>query len=140
MAAALALAATPCLAADLPAFSEKGERRSGAVAGAYIKVPLSPGRNMKRGPQAGLRLAMTHDYRTASAPQAQRVEANALDLRLVGQKQPTLFVAGKAVTGQEARKHQLGSTAGMIGIGVVVGLVVAAGVFYLILIENSGDE
>ena len=128
------------MAADLPSYSGKGERRGGVVAGAYFKVPLSPGRNVKRGPQAGLRLAMTHDYRTASAPQAQLVEANALDLRFVGEKQPTLFVAGKAVTGKEARKHQLGGTAGAIGIGVVVGLVLAAGVFYLILIENSGDE
>jgi hypothetical protein len=50
---------------------------------------------------------MTHDYRNATAQTAPVVRANALDLRLVGEMQSTLYVANIPVTGAEARKQNL---------------------------------
>lgn len=139
--AVLAMAAAPCLAADLPNHEDSGQRRSGATAAAYVKIPLS---SERRGvsPQAGLRLGITHDYRSAQTPNARVVHANALDLRLAGAKakKPTLYLAGKAVTGPEAEKRKANiGTAGTIGL-VIGGLAVAALVGYLILIDGAGDE
>lgn len=128
-AAACTMAATPCLSAELPNYDSRGERHSGAMAGAYFRIALSPGKGVKPGPQAGFRLAMTHDYRTASAPGASLVQADALDLRLTGNEKPTLYLAGRPVTGKEAQKMNM-STAGtiaLVGVGVLLLVVVAYG-------------
>jgi hypothetical protein len=66
--AALMTASTPCLAADLGFVADQGARRSGAVMGAYFRVPLGAEPSADKGARAGLRLAMAHDYRTPSAP------------------------------------------------------------------------
>ena len=126
------MTATPCLAADLSFAADQGARRSGAVMGAYFRVPLGA----DKGARAGLRLAMTHDYRTPATPDGRRVEADGLDLRLTD-PQPTLYLAGRAVTGEQA-KLEAGAGGGgrldkvMIGAGIalaaVAGFVIATSV------------
>lgn len=133
--AACSMAATPCLAAELPGLHDQGERRSGAVAGAYFKVPLTGGRAAT--PRAGLRLATTHDYRTAQAPGARMVEADAFDLRLAGQGKPALYLAGKRVTGDKP-EYKLGPT-GTISL-VIIGLAVVGGFVVYQAIDDSGEE
>jgi hypothetical protein len=127
--AALAMAATPCLAAEIPNHEAAGARRSSAVAGAYFRVPLSrdsSGRAQRA--QAGLRLSMQHDYRTGQAPTARVVQADGFDLRLVGSGGPTLYAAGRPITGEEARRANItgGSllVTGLVVAGVIVGFLV----------------
>jgi len=123
--AAAMAAATPCLAADASFAGDPAARRSGAVMGAYFKVPLGA----ERPARAGLRLAMSHDYRTASAHEARRFEAEGIELRLTGQ-QPTLYLAGRAVTGEQA-KLEAGAGGGgrldKVMIGAAIGLAAVAG-------------
>jgi hypothetical protein len=120
-AAAATMAASPCLAADLPAAPDSGVRRSSAAAGVYFRVPLG-GRSRGKA-QAGLRLQTTHDYRTAGAPEARLIQADAFDLRLIGDRHSTLYVAGQPVTGEKAR-----SNLGPVGSVVTVAILVAAAV------------
>ena len=136
-AAAASMAASPCLAADIPAFRETGARQSGAVAAAYFKVPLGGGANAQRA-HGGLKLSMTHDYRTAGAQTARVISADTLDLRLVGEKKPALFVAGHKLDGDEKRSNLTG-----VGTVITVALVAAAVVagFYLArAVDDSGEE
>ncbi len=136
-AAALAMAATPCLAAEIPNHEPAGARRSSAVAGVYFRVPLSrDGGGRARAPQAGLRLTMNHDYRSGQSPNARLVEADGLDLRLTG-PQPTLYLAGRPVTGEEARRNFAGGSAGLIVTAVVVGGLVVG---YLVLEDALGTD
>jgi hypothetical protein len=121
--AALSLAATPCLAAELHAENAPGERRSGAVAGGYFSVPFGGKRDGK--PQAGLRLQMAHDYRDAVGANAPVAKTDAFELRLLGDKKPTLYAAGMALTGEEAEKRNLMS-GGIIGLAIVAGAIVGA--------------
>jgi hypothetical protein len=125
-AAAAFMAATPCFAADPRLDLDAGERRSSASAGAYFAMPFGGSRNGRA--QGGLRLRMTHDYRTAGARQTRVVGADALELRLIGEQRPTLFVASRPVTGRENRRNLVGG--GIIST-VVIGLaIVGAFVIY----------
>jgi hypothetical protein len=132
-AAALTSASAPCLAAGLEDLSNTGARRSGAVVGAYYKVPLGAPDAGERAPRAGLRLAMTHDYRTPAAPTARLIHAEGIDLRLTG-KQPALYLAGRPMTGEQARL-EAGSGGGgrldkvMLGAGVALAAVAGFVVF-----------
>jgi hypothetical protein len=134
--AATTMAASPCLAADLPAMQDSGARRSGAAAGVYFRVPLSGKRSGKA--QAGMRLQTVHDYRNAGAPEAKLIQADAFDLRLIGDRHSTLYVAGQPVTGEKAR-----SNLGPVGSVVTIAFLVAAAVggYYIWrAIDDSGDE
>jgi hypothetical protein len=136
-AAAASMAAGPCLAADIPAMRETGGRQSGAVAAAYFKVPLGRAGEARKA-HAGLKLAMTHDYRTAGAQTARVVTADTLDLRLAGEKKATLFVAGRKLQAENKRSN-------LTGVGTVVTLAIVAaavvGGFYLArAIDDSGEE
>jgi hypothetical protein len=136
-AAAAALAATPCLAAELPSFADSGARRSGATVGIYFKVPLTGSRSEKA--RAGLRLAMTHDYRHAGAQTARVVEADALDLRLLGEGKAALLVAGREVTGDEAKRTNFGPVSTVVTLAIIV--AAAVGGYYIVrAIDDSGDE
>ena len=132
-AASAALAATPCLAADLGPVGDSGERRSSAAAGVYFAVPFGGARSGR--PQSGLRLQMRHDFRDASAPTTRAVTRDTLELRLIGEERPTLFVAEQAVTGREARQNLF---AGGIMNLVVIGLAVVGAV--VIYNELDDDE
>lgn len=139
-AAATTMVATPCLSAELPRLQDEGARRSGAVAGAYFKVPLGGGTRAKK-PAAGVRLSVVHDYRTAGAQNARVVQSDSFDLRLVGSKKPTLFIAGQAVTGAEAKKHR--QNIGPVGSAVSLAMLVATavGAYYIYrAVNDSGDE
>jgi hypothetical protein len=134
--AALSLAATPCLAAEIPNHEPSGARRSSAVAGAYLRVPFSRDSNGRaRAPQAGLRLSMQHDYRTGDAPNARRFGADALDLRLTGRTGPTVYLAGRPVTGEEGRRLNGVGTTGTVAI--VAGVIVVAAVVGLLVLQDA---
>lgn len=137
IAAAAGMAASPCLAADIPGMRDSGARQSGAVAAAYFKVPLGGGAKARKA-QGGVKLAMVHDYRTAGAQTARVVSADTLDLRLVGEKKPSLFVAGHKLAGDSKRSNLTGVST-IVTAAIVVAAVVAG--FYLArAIDDSGEE
>ncbi|HEY0113480.1 MAG TPA: hypothetical protein VGB59_10065 [Allosphingosinicella sp.] len=135
--AATTLVASPVMAAELPNFDQSGARRSGAVAGAYFKVPLGGPRAKK--PAAGLRLSMVHDYRHAGAQTARVVQADSFDLRLVGAGKPTFYIAGQPVTGEQAKKRNLGPVGSVVTIAVLVAAAVGAYYIYR-AVDDSGEE
>jgi hypothetical protein len=138
LAAALGLGAAPCAAADLGQAEATGERRSGATAGLYFAVPFGGERNGQS--QAGLRLQMNHDYRDSAGSRNRSVSANTLELRMLGETQPTLFVADLPVTGRagrEARRNLFGG--GVVNI-VVIGLAVVGAFVIYNEIDGDGDE
>jgi len=130
--AALTLAAAPCLAAEIPNHEPLGARRTNAVAGAYVRVPLSRDSSGRAGrARAGLRMTMQHDYRSLQSPGARVVEPEGLDLRLTGRTGPALYLAGTPITGEEGRRlNKLGTgetiaiVAGVVVVALVVGVLV----------------
>lgn len=135
-AAALTLAATPCMAAEIPNHEPPGSRRSSAVAGVYLRVPLSRDSNGRAEPaQAGFRMTMRHDYRTGEAPNARLVQADGLDLRFTGPAGPTLYLAGNAVAGEEGRRMNGVGTGGTIAI--VAGVVLVAAVVGVLVLQDA---
>ena len=135
--AAAAMIAAPAAAAELPRYDEQGARRSGAAATAYFRIPLGGPR--EKAPRAGLKLGMKHEYRDAKGQMARVIEAETFDLRLTGQKKPALYLAGRPVTGAEARKQNLGPVNTAVTVVVLVAAVV--GVYYISrAVSDSGDE
>lgn len=136
-AAALSLAATPCLSAELVDHPISGERRNGAAVGGYVKLELGGGRE-RRSPTAGLRMTGVQDYRSGAVRIAPVAERDTLELRLIGEKKPTFFVAGRAVTGEKAKQNLTG-----VSTVVTVVLIAAAAVggYYLArAVSDSGGE
>jgi hypothetical protein len=138
-AAAAMMAATPALAAEVPAMQDQGARRSGATVGAYYKIPLGGGTAKAKTPRGGFRLTMTHDYRNAGAQTARVVHADALELRLTGVDKPTLFAAGRPITGKEARKNNLGQVTGVVSLAILAAAAVGAYFIYR-AVDDSGEE
>jgi hypothetical protein len=138
IAAAASLVATPCAAASLENAPELGERRSGAVAGLYLAMPFGGQKSGK--PQAGMRLQAMHDYRNASAPAARVMQADALDLRLIGDKKATLYVAGMPVTGEEARRNKLLGGGSTLTIAVLALAAIGAFVVIQAIDDTDVDE
>ena len=136
-AAACSLAASPCLAADLVQFDEAGARRSGAGAGVYVEVPLGGPRSGRT--QAGLKLTVNHDYRDAVAPTAPVVRSDAFDFRLVGDREPTLYMAGRPLTGEGARRNNLTGATTLVTV-VVLAAAVVGGIVIWNAIDDSGEE
>lgn len=136
LAAALGTAAAPCAAADLNMVRDPGERRSGATAGVYFAIPFGGERSGRS--QAGLRLQMTHDYRDSAGRPLRALSADTIELRLVGERQPTLFVADQRVTGREARQNMFAG-GGVLNL-VVIGLAVVGGYFIYKAIDDDDDE
>lgn len=129
------VAAAPAMAANSEAY---GERRSGATAGAYFSIPFGGTRGEK--PHAGLRLQVSHDYRNATAQNAPVVRANALDLRLVGEKRRTLYIANVPVTGEEARKHNLAGVSTAATVAILAATAVGAIVLVNALSGDTGSK
>ena len=137
-AAAISLICSPAAAADLGIADDPGARRSGAGAGVYFAVPLSGERGGR--PQAGLRLTMTHDYRSSQAPGARVLNSDAVEFRFLGDEEPTFYVAGMAVTGEEGRRNRIaGPASGIITIGILVATVVGGYVIYKAIDDNDDD-
>lgn len=135
--AAGSLAASPCLAADLNQFNDTGGPRSGAGVGAYFAVPLGGARAGRA--QAGLRMTVTHDYRDARAQTAPVVRGDTFDLRLVGDRQPTLYMAGRPLTGEQARRLNLTGVGTLVTVAVLAAAAVG-GYFIIRAIDDSGEE
>jgi hypothetical protein len=135
--AACSMAASPCLAADLAGFDEVGARRSGAGVGAYVSVPLGGPRSGRT--QAGLRLTVSHDYRDATAQTAPVIRSEALDLRLIGDREPTLYMAGRPLTGEQARRNNLTGVGTLVTV-VVIAAAVVGGIVIWNAIDDSGEE
>ena len=136
LAASIGLAAAPCAAADLDMPDVPGERRSGAQAGVYFAVPFGGERSGRA--QAGLRLRMDHQYRDASGRVSRGGGADAIELRMLGEPQPTLYVADMPVTGREARNNMLAG-GGILTI-VVIGLAVVGAIVIMNELDGDDDE
>lgn len=134
--AALMLAATPCVAAEIPNHEPPGARRSHAVAGAYLRVPLSRDATGRARPAyAGFRMTMQHDSRSGRPPGARLLESDGIDLRLTGRTGPTLYLAGTPVTGAEGRRlNGLGTGE---TIAIVAGVVVVALVAGVLVLQDA---
>lgn len=137
-AAAASAVGAPCLAASLDSPPEPAERRSSAVVGMYLSVPF--GGTLSGRPQAGLRLQMSHDYRNSNAPIARAVRADALDLRLVGDREPTLYAAGMPLTGEAARRNNLTGAGTLVSVAVLAAAVVGAVVIYKAVDDDDDDD
>lgn len=123
--------------ANTVASHDVGARKSAAVAGAYLSIDLG-GKGAKR--RGGLRLQMQHDYRDGPAPRAPVHTSDTAEIRLVGPAQPTLYLGGRAVTGEEARKQQALSPVGTAVTLAVVAGVVVGGLLLLSAVRDSGGE
>jgi hypothetical protein len=130
--AAVAMGAAPCAAAELNDPGTATDRRTGASAGLYFAIPFGGERSGRA--QAGLRLRMTQDSRDSSARVVRSVGRDTLELRLLGERRPTLFVAEVPVTGRENRHNLMGG--GPLGIAVIALALVGAYVIY----EEINDE
>jgi|GEM_PF-2356235 len=138
LAAAIGVSAAPCAAADLNLAQTPGERRSGATAGVYFAVPFGGPRSGRS--RAGLRLQANHDYRDAAGMVTRSVSSDTLELRMIGEERPTLFVADLPVTGRagrEARQNLLGG--GIVNI-VVIGLAVVGAFVIYNKVTDDDDE
>ena len=134
-AASVTMVAAPCAAADLNGPEAAAERRSGASAGVYLSVPFGGERSGRA--QAGLRAGMHQEYRDFTGRQFRSTGVNTLELRLLGERQPTLFVADMPVTGRENRRNLMGG--GPLGIAIIGLAIVGAYVIYEELDDDEED-
>lgn len=126
VAAMLAVAAQPCLAADDFRDVGAGERRSSAFAGVRLRLPLGA-ENPDR-PSARLQVATFHDYRDATGAMVRSHRSQGVELGLAGRGGPALFVGGQNVAATRQRLEAKGSTRTLLIVGgvVVVAVVVLA--------------
>ena len=131
------LCASPGLAAGLPDDGFRAERRVGAVAGAYVQVPLSPPLSADHAPRSGLRLAMSHQSGSTRSFSFRR-DANLVDFRFA-EAGGSIYLSGRPITGPAAeRLNAAGGSGGnrldkiMIGAGIalaaVAGVVIATSI------------
>ena len=127
VAAQIATAAQPAMAAEL--IEERGAtaQRQGAFAGARLRIPLDGGKARKA--RAGLTLAPMVQGRQADGSLRTRF-GEGLELRLAGEAKPRLALGGRSLaqltegrTGPDGRKTGI-STIGWVAIGVGVAVVV----------------
>lgn len=128
MAAMLAMAAQPCLAADDFRGMGAGERRSSGFAGVRLRLPLGA-ENPER-PSARLQVSTFHDYRDATGAMVRSHRSQGIELGLSGGRAPALFVGGQNVAASRERLGASGSTRTLLIVGgvVIVAVVVLAAV------------
>lgn len=126
--AAAALAAQPCLAAEIVGPDGDVERRSAAFAGASLSVPIG-GAGRERAPSARLQLGMTHDLRGTNG-ERRRLRAGLVELGLGRSGQPAYFVGGRDVDEIGERLNVKGKTTTLLIVGgvLVLGVVILAAV------------
>jgi hypothetical protein len=115
--AAAMMVASPS-AAQMANFEHPGTFRPGATVGAYFRLPLER--------EGGNRVAAVRDQRDWPAAPVQ--QADALDLRLIGNSRPTLLIAGRpaAQLPRERLNLSTGATVAIVAGGAVLLLLVAA--------------
>lgn len=127
-----ALAAVPAIAAELHVSEPAGVSRNGALAGAYVRIPLGASATADRAPRAGLRLALARTVHEPHSFSANR-EANLLDVRLTAAKPVAFYVAGRSIEHSDRLNAESGSGGRldkiMIGAGIALGAVAA---FFLV--------
>ena len=132
--AALASAvAAPARAAEVDADWFRGSRGLGAGALVYWSVPLG---GMKgQAPQAGFALRLRHEDARSHLGQRSAREVDALDLRLGGRSEPTLFVLRRPVIGDKGDRRQIA-----VGEPVAILVAAAAAVGAYLLYEALKDD
>ncbi|HEV2746865.1 MAG TPA: hypothetical protein VGW34_06155 [Allosphingosinicella sp.] len=101
-AAILLGAAQPCAAAE--AWGPAHERRSGAFAGLYLRMPLGQRSAPDATGEAGLRMGMTHVEQSAGAAGGERrLEGDLVRAGLSGAGRPALNLAGRNLIGKDGR-------------------------------------
>ena len=121
--AAAALVSQPVAAAEDPrSHATAVEQRTGAFAGARLRIPLGAQRARER-PSAALQLGFEHIRRDRGAGSSMTARrGSALELGFSGKEKPAFLVAGTPARTMERR---LGvSTGGAIAIGAGVTLLV----------------
>jgi hypothetical protein len=137
-AAALLLAAQPCLAAELPA--RDGSRHSGVFAGAFAKLPLGSKATARDEGRVGFRLGASHVYRGAHAGLGERrIEADFVEIGMFGSGRKSLTLGGRQLVGTDGklRLADEDGSGGGVSTWVIVGgvVVLALGVGYLVLLD-----
>ena len=124
----LAFIATQPAVAQSSAFPSATAYRNGALAAAYLRVPLDWRGHGALRPQAGLRIAAAQDFRDPLSGAGSVTNRDILDLRVAGMSQPTFLLAGTPTTRPQAPKLNAIGTGGAIAIGggVVLLLLLAA--------------
>jgi len=149
---AVLAAVQPALAATARAHDDAGwpaarECRTGAVLGAYVRVPLG-GQRAKDAPHAGLRMGLAQRYVTPGAPEASaRFNLDALDLRFTADQAPTLHFAGTEVGVLRERMLRAGAeeedgfpwTPVLIGAGVLVAAAGGAFIWWVDEMSRHSD-
>ena len=128
IAALLALASQPCLAADDFRDLGAGERRSSAFAGVRLRLPLGA-ENPER-PSARLQVASFHEYRDATGAMVRGHRSQGVEIGLARTGAPALFIGGRDVAAERRRLEAKGSTGTTLLIvgGVILVVVVLAAV------------
>ena len=123
--AAAMVVASPS-AAQMANFEHPGTFRPGATVGAYFRLPLEREGGRPARAQIGLRVAAVRDQRDWAAAPVQ--QADAIDLRLIGNSRPTLLIAGRpaAQLPRERLNLSTGATVAIVAGGAVLLLLVAA--------------
>jgi len=129
-AAMLMLAAQPCAAAGDPREIGATATRTGAFAGAAVRLDLG-GRKAAK-PSARLQLGVTQSYDNSASPASSRP---VLELGASDRGAPVLFVGGQKVKDLKTRAELEGSTGTVL---LIVGAVAAAAV--LIAVAGSGGD
>jgi hypothetical protein len=128
LAAAGLLAAQPCAAAELSPL--EGSRRTGLYGGIYLRLPIGPDRQNAR---TGLSFGPTRIYRTAHGGE-RRTQIDLVDLGMVRSGRPSLTIGGRELIDERGRLSLRGD--GVSPAAIVVGLVVVAGIAYLLIREQ----
>lgn len=127
------IAAQPCAAADLAPL--EGAGRSGLYGGIYVRLPI--GQSGRQEARTGLSFGPTRIYRTANASEGERrTQVNLVDLGIVRSGRPSLTVGGRELIDERGRLSLGGDGGGVSPLAIVVGLVVVAGVGYLLIREQ----
>jgi hypothetical protein len=128
------LAAQPCAAADLAML--EGSRQSGLYGGIYVRLPIGQIGRDRQEARTGVSFGPTHIYRTANAGDGERrTQINVVDLGVVRSGRPSLTVGGRELIDERGRLS-LGEDGGVSPAAIVVGLIVVAGVGYLLIREQ----
>jgi hypothetical protein len=134
--AATILATQPCLAADDFRDASRMERRSGAFAGATLKVMMANSPRKAPAAHFGLGVSQFHEW-TGSAGAAKRMQTPGVELRLSSTGKPLLMVGGQ---NSASMKQRLGLASSTGTILLVVGGIAAAVLAVSLLSDDDDDR